>query len=81
MTDQPSILRAPQPMEVRIGISPPRDPGNPHIYPGAPGYNPNNPLDCYTSNCINNCGCYAGPSTSGGPKGIDPWGECPNKLE
>ncbi len=33
--------------------------------------------DYQTSDCLNGCGCWAGPFRSGGPKGIDPLGECP----
>jgi hypothetical protein len=29
-----------------------------------------------TSNCKNGCGCWAGPSSSGGP--VDPFGACPH---
>lgn len=31
-----------------------------------------------TSDCANGCGCWAGPSRSGGPDGVDPFGACPN---
>ncbi len=32
-----------------------------------------------THNCEHGCGCYAGPSSSGGPIGLDPiHGACPN---
>jgi hypothetical protein len=31
-----------------------------------------------TSDCANGCGCWAGPSRSGGPEGVDPLGACPN---
>ena len=30
-----------------------------------------------TSDCANGCGCWAGPSRSGGPDGVDPLGACP----
>jgi hypothetical protein len=30
-----------------------------------------------TSDCAYSCGCYMGPFCSGGPEGIDPFGECP----
>lgn len=30
-----------------------------------------------TSDCRNGCGCWAGPSRSGGPDGLDPFGACP----
>lgn len=30
-----------------------------------------------TSDCSFGCGCWAGPSRSGGPDGIDPFGNCP----
>lgn len=40
-----------------------------HSYPNQDG----------TSDCKNGCGCWAGPSQSGGPLGLDPiYGECPN---
>lgn len=53
----------------------------PHDYPGAPGYNPKDPGECYTSDCRYGCGCWAGPSRSGGPEGVDPFGECPKHKE
>lgn len=32
-----------------------------------------------TSDCKHGCGCWAGPSMSGGPPGLDPLGQhCPN---
>ena len=31
-----------------------------------------------TSDCHYRCGCWTGPCRSGGPQGIDPFGECPN---
>lgn len=31
-----------------------------------------------TSNCAHGCKCWAGPSRSGGPLGLDPFGSCPN---
>ena len=42
----------------------------PHHYPGIQ-------LDefYFTSDCI--CGCWMGGSRSGGPNGIDPFGNCP----
>ncbi len=34
------------------------------------------------SDCKHGCGCWAGPSRSGGPAGIDPFGKCPkNPLD
>ncbi len=30
-----------------------------------------------TSNCEHTCGCWMGSSSSGGPLGVDPFGECP----
>lgn len=30
-----------------------------------------------TVNCKHRCGCAMGPSTSDGPIGVDPFGECP----
>ena len=53
----------------------------PHKYPGRPGHNPNDPGDCYTSDCEYECGCWAGPSRSGGPDGVDPFGNCPKHPE
>lgn len=45
---------------------------NGHEYPAAP-HN--------TSNCKHGCGCWAGPSRSGGPLGLEPiGGRCPNNL-
>ena len=32
----------------------------------------------FTSNCSNGCGCWMGGSRSGGPDGVDPFGQCPN---
>ena len=44
-----------------------------HEYPAAPHG---------TSDCKYGCGCWAGPSRSGGPPGIDPFGHCPgNPLD
>lgn len=48
-----------------------------HKYPGAPGHNPDDPGDCFTSNCEYGCGAWCGPSRSGAPDGIDPFGNCP----
>lgn len=31
-----------------------------------------------TSDCEYGCGCWMGPARSGGPIGVDPFGECPN---
>ena len=31
-----------------------------------------------TSNCRYECKCWMGPARSGGPIGLDPFGECPN---
>ncbi len=39
-----------------------------HIYPGG---------EDFTSDCSNGCGAWMGPTRSGGPKGIDPFGSCP----
>ncbi len=33
-----------------------------------------------TSDCKYGCRCWAGPSNSGGPAGIDPLGKCPNNV-
>ena len=41
----------------------------PHEYPNAPHS---------TSDCRFGCGCWAGPTMSGGPPGISPFGHCPN---
>lgn len=30
-----------------------------------------------TSDCAHGCGCWMGPARSGGPDGVDPFGECP----
>ena len=48
----------------------------PHDYPGDPD-KPENNGDAWTSDCSYKCGAWAGPSRSGGPEGIDPFGECP----
>ena len=58
-------------------VSDPVVPHGHHLYPGAPGHNPADPGDCYTSDCKHGCGAWAGPSKSGAPEGIDPWGPCP----
>jgi hypothetical protein len=31
----------------------------------------------HTSDCKFKCGCWMGPARSGGPAGVDPFGECP----
>jgi hypothetical protein len=31
-----------------------------------------------TSDCVHGCGCWMGMAHSGGPIGLDPFGECPN---
>lgn len=69
------VLREP-PMEERAGLVPVRRVEFPHDYPGAPGHDPQDPGECYTSDCAYQCGCW-GPSRSGGPDGVDPFGECP----
>lgn len=38
-----------------------------HSYPNLEG----------TSDCKYGCGCWMGPARSGGPIGLDPFGECP----
>uniref|UniRef100_A0A6M3L9S0 Uncharacterized protein n=1 Tax=viral metagenome TaxID=1070528 RepID=A0A6M3L9S0_9ZZZZ len=43
-----------------------------HNYPTAPHQ---------TSDCSFNCGCWAGPSNSGGPAGVSPFGKCPCNYE
>jgi hypothetical protein len=30
-----------------------------------------------TSDCKHGCGCWMGPTRSGGPTGLDPFGKCP----
>ena len=30
-----------------------------------------------TSDCKRGCGCWMGPTNSGGPTGLDPFGKCP----
>lgn len=42
-----------------------------HFYPGARDFS-----DVFTSDC-EHCKCWMGPSRSGGPEGVDPFGECP----
>lgn len=39
-----------------------------HHYPAAPHA---------TSDCSYGCGCWMGPSRSGGPTGLSPFGKCP----
>ena len=34
-----------------------------------------------TSDCKHGCGCWMGPTRSGGPTGLDPFGKCPNNPE
>lgn len=34
-----------------------------------------------TSDCKHGCGCWMGPSRSGGPVGLDPFGKCPKNPE
>ncbi|OGZ62686.1 MAG: hypothetical protein A2998_00500 [Candidatus Staskawiczbacteria bacterium RIFCSPLOWO2_01_FULL_37_25b] len=43
----------------------------PHEYAGHEG----------TSDCKHGCGCWMGPSRSGGPVGLDPFGKCPKNPE
>lgn len=44
----------------------------PHQYPGRDG----------TLDCVFGCGCWMGPTRSGGPTGLDPFGKCPgNPLD
>lgn len=31
-----------------------------------------------TTDCLHGCGCWMGSTMSGGPTGLDPFGECPN---
>jgi len=42
-----------------------------HRYPESDG----------TEDCENGCGCWVGNFNSGGPIGIDPFGECPNAKQ
>jgi len=35
----------------------------------------------FTSDCSYGCGCWMGGSRSGGPDGVDPFGECPNRAK
>jgi len=50
-----------------------------HSYPGVNAFQRSGKLeDFFTSDCEYNCGCWMGPSRSGGPNGIDPFGKCPN---
>lgn len=65
------VLREP-PMEERAGLVPVREVEFPHEYPLAPHS---------TSDCAYQCGCWAGPLRSGGPDGVDPFGECPVRRE
>ena len=45
-----------------------------HKYPGIDA----NGGFCFTSDCEYGCGCWTGGTRSGGPEGVDPFGECPN---
>jgi hypothetical protein len=69
------------PKAVAAAPHPPRERRYPHSYPGEPGHNPDDPGDCFTSNCAYGCGAWAGPSRSGGPEGVEPFGDCPNHPE
>lgn len=65
--------------EERAGLVPPRVVRFPHDFPGAPGHDPENPGECFTSNCSYGCGAWCGPSRSSWKPdgtGIDPGGEC-----
>lgn len=44
-----------------------------HYYPGCVDDD-----NFYTSDCAYGCGCWMGGTRSGGPDGIDPFGDCPN---
>ena len=45
-----------------------------HFYPGCEG-----DIEAFfTSDCEHGCGCWVGSSRSGGPDGVDPFGDCPN---
>lgn len=43
-----------------------------HFYPGC-----QDEANFYTSDCSHMCGCWMGRTRSGGPDGIDPFGDCP----
>ncbi len=45
---------------------------------GPHNYSKDNELDRQYKRCIFGCGCWIGPSRSGGPPGLDPFGACPN---
>jgi hypothetical protein len=60
-------------IEATLGMSPNKV-GFPHDYPGDPAKNAG---ESWTSNCLYGCRCWAGGSRSGGPDGLDPFGECP----
>jgi hypothetical protein len=49
----------------------------PHSYPGI---SPEGEF-MYTSDCAHKCGCWMGSCRSGGPDGVNPFGECPNAPE
>ena len=53
-----------------LKFSKPRNVGS-HFYPGC-----EDPQTFSTSDC-RYCGCWMGGSRSGGPKGVDPFGDCP----
>jgi hypothetical protein len=44
----------------------------PHTYPGCESE------QFFTSDCANGCGCWMGSCRSGGPDGVDQFGDCPN---
>lgn len=54
-----------------------RNPANTggHFYPGCSG-----DQFFFTSDCEYGCKCWMGQARSGGPPGIDPFGECPNNA-
>jgi hypothetical protein len=45
----------------------------PHKYPGVSAKGE----FMFTSDCANGCGCWMGGYRSGGPDGVNPFGECP----
>ncbi len=60
------------------GISPNTQNVGRHYYPGCEA---EGVADFYTSDCAHGCGCWMGGSRSGGPDGVDPFGDCPKNPE
>lgn len=49
-----------------------------HEYPGVAAFKRTGKLeDFFTSDCAHGCGAWMGGSASGGPDGVDPFGDCP----